>query len=366
MKVFSRLLSLRVSALLALMGLSRAGYAQHIEVFDAPGATETYPNAVNEFGRITGYHEDASRHLHGFVRSPFGTISVFDAPPFGDSTVGVGVGTVPLAINATGQIVGTVWGVVSGVLGARGFVRDERGMIAEFEAAPGAVRTDVQAINVFGWAAGIYREASSLAHGFVRSPYGTLSTFDAPGFLTFIREIRPNGDVIGVYQQSSGLFHGFVRELSGSFSTFDAPDVDPGVGGVFCGHCAGTFTTAATPTGRIVGYYGATGGLIRAFLRTPDGAFSNLDVPGAIGTRPEAINIEGAVAGEYVNSGPFAQHGFLLPRHGSLESFDLPDASRLVVTGIDLQNKVIGYFADASGTHGFIRRPRAGCNHFHF
>jgi len=365
MTAFSRLLSFQVTVLLVLLGFCRPGYAQSIERFDAPGATETYPNAVNEFGRITGYFSDASRNLHGFIRSPFGAISTFDAPAVGGDS-SIGTGTVPLAINASGQIAGRVWGVVSGVLRTRGFVRDEHGAIEEFDADPGAQNTELQAINVFGWAAGIYREASSLAHGFVRSPHGAITIFDVPGFLTFIREIRPNGDVVGVYQQSSGLFHGFLREPSGAFTSFDAPDVDPGVGGVFCGHCGGTFPTAATPTGRVVGYYGATGGLIRGFLRKTDGTFSTLDVPGAIRTQPEASNFEGSVAGEYVNPGPFAQHGFLLPRSGALESFDVPDSYRLVVTGVDLQNKVVGFFQDTAGTHGFIRRPKASCSHFHF
>ena len=53
--------------------------------------------------------------------------------------------------------------------------------------------------------------------------------------------------------------------------------------------------------------------IFEGWARNPDGTFSNLDVPGAIRTQPEASNFEGSVAGEYTNPGPFAQHGFLLP-----------------------------------------------------
>ncbi len=364
MKSFSHLLIFRVGALLALMGLARASHAQSIEPFDVPGASATSPQAVNAFGKITGTYADSSGQLHGFVRSPFGTITSFDAPSVGVQELGGG--TSPSAINAVGQIAGSVYGAIAGIWGSRGFVRDERGTLTEFDAVPGALQTEPQAINELGWVAGTYEDAKFASHGFVRSPRGALSSFDTPGFIGWVREIRVNGDVIGVHQLDHGDFHGFVREPNGTFSTFDAPDVDLSVIGVYCGRCGGTFPTAAAPTGQVVGYYAATGGVLRSFLRKPDGAFSSLDVPQAAWTMPNAVNLEGAVAGTYMNAATSLVHGFLLPSNGVLESFDLPNATYLTVAGLDPDNEVIGTYSDASGTHGFIRKPRAGCNHFHF
>ncbi len=363
MKAFSRLLFVRVGALLALTELAHAEQAQNIETFDVPGASGTLPKAVNAFGRITGSSRDASGYYHGFVRSPFGAITSFDAPSVG--VLESGEGTMSSVINDVGQIAGSVYGEVSGTFASRGFVRDERGRLTEFDAAPGVVRTVPQAINEFGWIAGTYDDAEFVTHGFVRSPRGTITSFDAPGFTVFIREIRLNGDVIGVNQLSHGDFHGFVRDANGAFSTFDAPDVDLNGFGIYCGRCGGTFPTAAAPSGRAIGYYAALGGGSRSFMRKPDGTFSSLDVPQAAWTVPNAINFEGAVAGTYMSAATSLVHGFLQPSNGPLESFDVPNASSIGVSALDLDDAVIGSYTDASGTHGFIRKPRALCNH-HF
>lgn len=362
MKSLYRLLTFQISALVAVTGLARASYAQSIEKFDGPGSSETYPYAVNEFGMVVGEYVDANRHHHGFVRSPFGTFKTFDAPPVGEEALDSG--TVSTVINTTGQIAGSIWGMVEGALIERGFVRNEFGTVTEFDAAPGALRTEPEAINLFGWIAGTFRDASFVAHGFVRSPQGTITTFDQADFFGPVRAIRPNGDVIGVYLQQGGTFRGFVRQMNGTISSFDAPELDPQGSGVFCPHCGGTLPTAVSLSGRTVGYFAAPGHTVRGFMRKADGTFSMLDVPGAVQTQPEAINLEGAVAGEYRDAE--SRHGFLLTRDGALEPFDVPDAYGIYVTALDSDSRVIGYFADSSGTHGFVRKPRAVCGRFHF
>jgi hypothetical protein len=365
MKSFRGALTVQIGVALAFIALARVSNAQSIETFDAPGATDTYPQAINELGRMTGYFSDSSRRYHAFVRSPFGTLSTFDAP--NAASDGQSTGTFAVAINALGQIVGTVYGLDGENLSARGFVRSPNGAITEFDAAADALRTEPQAINVFGWIGGKYLDLGFKEHAFVRSPNGTVTTFDAPDFFTWgVRQILPNGAVIGVSSTTAGLFRGFIRASNGSLSSFDAPDVSPTVGGVFCGKCWGTFSTAASPTGRIVGYYGASSGVIRSFLREPDGTFSPFDVLGAISTRAEAINLEGAIAGEYATSGPYAVHGFLRTREGPIDAFDTPNPNDLYVTGISPLNKVIGHYFDSGSRHGFIRSPRAACSLAHF
>jgi hypothetical protein len=347
--------------LAALTGLTRAGHAQTITTIDVPGARDTMPSAINAFGEIVGSYVDANSTSHGFVRSPFGTITTFDAPSIGDSSTGYG--TEAAAVNFAGQVVGSVRGVSSNVLIERGFVRTAFGAITEFDAAPGALRTEAQAINPEGWIAGLYFDAAFVGHGYVRLAHGAVTTFDVPGLMIAVRQIRPNGEVIGVNIGIDNVFHGFTRELDGALTSFSAPDVDLTTGGVFCGHCGGTFPTAANALGRTVGYYGGAARIIHGFLRKPDGAFSVVDAPAAIRSMPEAINLEGDIAGEYTDATPLG-HGFIQPRNGALESFDVSGGTNLRVTGIGVGREVIGYYWDSSGDiHGFIRTPRAVCEH---
>ena len=83
-----------------------------ITKFDVPGAGTdgsqfqgTVPEAINDVGMVTGEYIDSNDVQHGFVRTPDGRIIRFDAPGAGNET-GSYEGTVPLAINAGGEITG--------------------------------------------------------------------------------------------------------------------------------------------------------------------------------------------------------------------------------------------------------------------
>lgn len=350
-------LTLGIGILAALTGLTRASHAQTITAIEVPGAQSTMPSAINAFGEIVGSYLDANFIAHGFVRNPFGAITTFDAPSFGDASTGFY--TNALAINFAGQVIGGVSGVGSNVPIERGFVRTAFGRISEFDAATGAFSTVAQAINAEGWIAGIYFDAAFASHGYVRRAHGAVTPFDVPGLIVAVRQIRPNGEVIGAHIGTDNLFHGFARELNGTLTSFSAPDVDSATGGISCGHCGGTFPTAANALGRTVGYYGGAARIVHGFLRKPDGAWSLVDVPGGVRTTPEAINLEGDIAGEYTDA---TGHGFILSRTGVFEPFDVT-GSNLRVTGIGLDRQVIGYYWDPSGNaHGFIRISRE-CEH---
>jgi len=80
--------------------------------FDVPGAGTdgsqaqgTYAEAISDSGEVTGSYIDSNDVQHGFVRAPDGRISKFDAPGAG-TVAGSYEGTVPLAINAAGEITG--------------------------------------------------------------------------------------------------------------------------------------------------------------------------------------------------------------------------------------------------------------------
>ena len=60
----------------------------------------TQPTSINNEGAITGSYQDIDQiHSHGFVRSPDGTITLFDDAPFCTSF--------PTSINDHGVITGT-------------------------------------------------------------------------------------------------------------------------------------------------------------------------------------------------------------------------------------------------------------------
>ena len=96
------------------LGLSVNADGTTITTFDAPGAGTgadqgTTGFGINPAGAITGFMRDANFARHGFVRSPEGTITVFDDPNAGTCTVscgtiGNGQGTRAYAINPAGAI----------------------------------------------------------------------------------------------------------------------------------------------------------------------------------------------------------------------------------------------------------------------
>src|SRR5215469_9633323 len=48
--------------------------------FDVPGATSTFPHAINNAGAIAGFYVDAGFVTHSFLRTSHGTITPFDPP----------------------------------------------------------------------------------------------------------------------------------------------------------------------------------------------------------------------------------------------------------------------------------------------
>jgi hypothetical protein len=114
------------------------------------------PPSINPSGAIAGTYQDASG-THGFLRESNGTLTTVDFP----GSVG---GTEVLAINPAGTLVGA-----AGI----GFLRAPHGtfITTNFPGIP-------VCINPAGTIAGTYVDFS---HGFVRSPNGTVTAFEAPG-----------------------------------------------------------------------------------------------------------------------------------------------------------------------------------------
>lgn len=123
----------------------------------------------------------------------------------------------------------------------------------------------------------------------------------------------------------------------------------------------GAATTAygISDSGVIVGGYcpnavvcpqGAFSPASDGFIDT-NGVFTTLDYPGAQGTTAFAVNIAGAVVGDYVinNTGP---HSFLY-QNGTFTNIDYPGSSYTIASSINNSGVVAGLFVSGTGGHGF-------------
>ena len=82
------------------------------------------------------------------------------------------------------------------------------------------------------------------------------------------------------------------------------------------------------------------------------GTFTQIDVPGAIGTEVRGINDAGQIVGTFYNStGP--RHGFL-DSGGIFTRIDMPGADWTEAYGINDAGQVVGNFQSKSPTHGFL------------
>jgi hypothetical protein len=320
---------------------------------------------INPAGAITGFTRDASNVRHGFLRARDGAFTMFDAPGAG---TGPGQGTRAYSINPGGAIAGW-YSDPSGVV--HGYLRARDGSFTTFD-VPGAggagtgpnPGTLASFINPAGAIAGFYTDANYAGHGFVRAPDGTITTFDAPGAGTGSGEgtyvvtptggINPAGEITGD-SCDAVTCHGFLRTPDGTITTFDPP--------------GSTLTNGngINPAGAITGNDVDAGGVFHGYLRSPDGSFTILDAPGAgtaanQGTGGFGINPAGVITGFYIDTNN-AMHGFARAKHGDITTFDAPGAGTEASQGTEpLANNpagaITGFYVDADNVfHGFLRTP---------
>jgi len=182
-------------------------------------------------------------------------------------------------------------------------------------------------------------------------------TFDVPGAVngtTSPASINAEGAITGTYNDVNNLGHGFLRSPDGIFTTIDVP-----------GAVDGTSPASINDEGMITGTYYDVSGVGHGFLRRIDRTFATFDAPGAlsgmIGTFPTSINAAGAITG-YYDDVNFVAHSFLRTGYGTLTAFDVPGAGTTTfpqgteAAGINAEGVIIGVYTDASnGSHGFLR-----------
>jgi len=359
------------------LGLALAASAQQrpkFISFDPSGSQGTYPSQVNNSGVITGYYLDSNDVNHGFVRTPDGEITTFDAPGAG-STPGSYLGTFADSITSAGAITG-YYTDVNNV--AHGFLRDPKGGFTEFDVT-GAGTSSGQGtspgnINDKGEIAGYSLDSDNVYHGFLRTPDGYILTFNAPGagtgsgqgtFTASIDGLNLLGAITGNYEDTSNVYHGFVRTPLGPIITFNAPGAGTGSG-------QGTYSAGINLSGVIAGQLLDNNSLYHGFVRAPNGFITTFEAPEAgstpgsfQGTLPENINAGGEITG-LITDGNYFDHGFVRAPNGQITVFDAPGAGSppggefygTVPYNNNDEGAITGYYNDATGfAHGFLRTP---------
>jgi uncharacterized membrane protein len=148
-----------------------------------------------------------------------------------------------------------------------------------------------------------------------------------------------------------------ANERKTAIITFDVPGAQ------------GTFAYAISPQGAITGDYVDSGGVSHGFVRARDGTFITFDAPGA-GTAPGqgtdafSINPAGTITG-YYNDANLLAHGFVRARNGAITAFDAPGASQTFASNINPSGAIAGDYLDASNVyHGFVRAPNGAITTF--
>jgi hypothetical protein len=346
----TRFLSMHRVGMLAVtlfVGFAPTLFAQTITTFDVPNSTSTQPSAINAAGQIAGSYSDGLGQ-HGFLRQEDGTTASFDAPyPF--QTGGPPVQTGATSMNVAGQITGYVFHPTDISFG---FLRHTDGTFVVFGGdcfgvtasedviTPVFEGTTPTAINDRGQITGTCGPGDGISFGFLRQPDGAITVFEpAPAPVPHTRALAINSR-----GQITGVY--LQEDPTNIYRGFlREPD---GTITTFDASGSGTTPTAINSKGEIAGYTGNDG-----FLRQPDGSIELFDGP-STSTQPTAINRKGQIIGVYFDASN-VYHGFLREKHGSITTIDVPNASSTYPTGINRKGDITGWYSDASGVHGFVR-----------
>ncbi len=373
------------------MAVAANAHEPRIITFDAPGAgatTGSYQGTgcfaytdcsvlINDSGAITGYYHDADNVFHGFLRSPGGKFTSFDAPG-ADTTAGDFNGTLPNAINDAGAITGVYYDASNE---GHGFLRSPEGKFTTFDVAGGLIGTTTPiALNLEGAIVGYYLDPNFLFHAFLRRPDGSFTTWVGPGscdtngsegcYGSAAFSINIFGTIAGGYQDNSAnqVGHGLVRNPQGKLTTYDAPGAGTGPGQ---GTGSPGTSRPLNQFGAIASYYTDASNVVHGYLRSPWGEITTFDVPGegpqGIGCYSDCsvgLNDWGAITGYYLDANN-VYHGFVRSPQGKVTTFDAPGADTTpgsyngtFPVSINDQGAITGYYLDAKNVnHGFLLLP---------
>jgi hypothetical protein len=337
------------------MAFAASAHEPRFVTIDAPGAGQAsgqgtgcfaYTDCsvlINNWGAITGYYLDKNNVFHGFVRGPEGKFTNFEAPG-ADTTPGDFNGTLPNAINDAGAIAGVYYDIQNV---AHGFLRSPEGGMTTFD-PPGSIATIPIAINLESAIAGYYVDDTGVFAAFLRRADGTFATWKDPNACnTANSPTSPNfcggtgafninvfGVIAATYADNSGNYvgHGLIRLPGGRLLSYEVPGAGNGYGqGTSCPGCS----VGLNIFGSTAGYYLDSNSLEHVYLRSFAGQATTFNTPGdvSLGANcfsdcPLGLNDWGAITGVYFDANGVG-HGFLRAPDGKVSSFNAPGAANV-------------------------------------
>jgi Glycosyl hydrolases family 16 len=211
---------------------SRAGEFTTLE-YPKGSFSPTAVTGLNASGTVVGFFAQDSSMIGtaSFISNPDGFSTQFVVPvDVGNDGI---LATAAQSINADGTIVGWYSAVMSSQPGAiattGGFVRSPQGIFTLFN-PPGTIVTlprtvfplDRGSLSAPRWVSidqagditGSYTDTAGVQHGFVRNPFGTITSFDPPrGGQTEATSINDSGVIAGsyFYDWNTQIAQGFLR-----------------------------------------------------------------------------------------------------------------------------------------------------------
>jgi hypothetical protein len=252
---------------LVLLSLTPFVVAQGIYTqVDYPGALNTSCFGINEAGDLTGYYEDASSEVHGFL---------FSAGNYFSITYPQALSTYVYRSNDMGQLVGVADNV--------GFLYDVTAQIFTEIAYPGSIHTVPTPINNAGTIAGWFSPIGGSPQGFevVGASYRHLPALSSKG--VYVWGITAAGELVGSANRGKLFNFDYSR---GGYKQIVIPNAPNS-------QVYGIDKTGSA----LVGIYDSGTGFLYQ-----DGALRPLTFPGGGSTYPYEVNVAGTVTGGFIDS----------------------------------------------------------------
>jgi probable HAF family extracellular repeat protein len=221
-----------------------------------------------------------------------------------------------------------------------------------------AAETNVYGINedrtIVGTSATAAEDANGVEWGFIRSKWGDTKKPIRPSHAadSDLNGINDEDDMIGTFalKDSFGVRVGdlcFLRD-DGHYQTFTV--TLPNASGVLSFPDCNGINKHGDTVGAVddSGFTGSHG-----WMRTRDGIFTQLDVPGATSTEAQGIDDCGNVVGFFDDTN--GTHGFMWS-NGTFTPIDYPGGMDTNIFGINNKQEIVGSYTVGSIDHGFLRK----------
>jgi hypothetical protein len=272
--------------------------AYKLRTFGFPGAASSFATDINNRGQILGFYSLTDPAAYA---GSFGGVRGFLLSEGAFTTIDVpgATWTLPIAINEAEEIVGHC------------YYQDGRGMMC-------------------------FRR---VCRNFVN--------FSIPNSQrTAVRDLDAAGHILGQYVDNAGKSHGYVLMRDGHFDEIAFPNaaITVPAGMYDLQTIVGSYTNQEnTPPVNLEGF------LLKGGNYTP------FNVPGALGTRPKAVNVKGDILGLYSDSVK-PDHIFVYSG-GNFSTIDFPGVE-LVVYSMNESGQFVGACVDGTGGElGFLATP---------